>query len=207
MVEEEIWKGRCVMKHSEALIMAEWLIEEFKPGCVRIEIAGGLRRGKEDVHDIEIIAVPNMISDKNMFGETISNESELDKRLRWLEELGALKKVKGGEKFKQFQIGRWEEFGLKAPDVPFKLDLFLVTPPASWGVQFVIRTGPAEFSQWMVTKKLIRGALPDIYYVKGGAVWNGENGLKFDMPEEIDFFKLCGMEWIEPSQRVARWKK
>jgi len=55
---------------------------------------------------------------------------------------------------------------------------------------------------------------PDEYIVADGAVGQRVRGDKGDgrqgvipMPEEIDFFRLCGMEWIEPSERVARWKR
>jgi DNA polymerase/3'-5' exonuclease PolX len=195
------------MMYNDALYIAEWLRDEMKPACARIEIGGGVRRGKADVHDIEIIAVPLFIPTRDLFGTVISNENQLDAILCELEGLAALKRVKGGEKFKQFEIGRWEEFAIQRPDQSFKLDLFLVTPPASWGAQFVIRTGPAEFSQWMVTKKMLGGALPDHCYVKGGAIWDGRDGSKIEMPEETDFFRLCGLDWIEPGQRAARWKR
>jgi hypothetical protein len=64
----------------------------------------------------------------------------------------------------------------------------------------------------MVTRKSRGGALPDEYIVADGAVGQrvrtdkGEirQGI-ISMPEEIDFFSLCGMDWIEPSQRIARW--
>lgn len=195
------------MKHDDALYVAKWLKDEMKPACGRIEIAGGVRRGKADVHDIEIIAIPLFTTIRDLFGEVVSNENQLDPILLELEELTALKRGKGGQKFKQFEIGRWEEFAIQRPDQPFKLDLFLVTPPASWGVQFVIRTGPADFSQWMVTKKMHGGALPDHCYVKDGAVWDGRDGSRIETPEEIDFFGLCDLDWIEPGQRAARWKR
>lgn len=193
------------MKYSDALYMAEWFASELKPGCARIEIGGSVRRGKADVHDIEIIAIPLFNATFDLFGNVVSSESQLDAILREMEALAALKRVKGGEKFKQFEIGRWEEFAIQPPSQPFKLDLFLVTPPASWGVQYVIRTGPADFSHWMVTKKSLCGALPDYCYVQDGSVWDEENGKKIETSEEIDFFNLCGLKWIEPSQRMARW--
>jgi hypothetical protein len=66
----------------------------------------------------------------------------------------------------------------------------------------------------MVTRKSKGGALPNEYIVADGAVGNRVRADKGDgrqgvlpMPEEIDFFKLCGLEWVEPSQRVARWTK
>lgn len=38
--------------------IAEALIEELRPYCERISIAGSIRRGKQEVKDIEIVAVP-----------------------------------------------------------------------------------------------------------------------------------------------------
>lgn len=196
------------MNYSEARYMAEWLVNELKPGCVRIEIGGGLRRGKADVHDIEIIAVPLISTTQDLFGFDAVVTNHMDEcYLRRLEDLKVLKRVKGGEKFKQFEIGRWEEFAIVPPAEPFKLDLFLVTPPASWGVQFVLRTGPADFSKWMVTKKIFGGALPNYLYVKDGAVWDARDEKKIVTPEEVDFFELCGLKWVEPGKRAAGWKK
>jgi DNA polymerase/3'-5' exonuclease PolX len=107
---------------------------------------------------------------------------------------------------------KYKKIWLKKENI--QIDLFLVTPPAEWGVQSVIRTGPSDFSHWMVTRKSRGGALPDNYIVADGAVGirtrsdkgDGRQGI-ISTPEEIDFFSLCGMDWIEPSQRVARWTK
>ena len=140
------------MKHKDALYVAEWLVDELRPGCERIEIAGSIRRGKEDVKDIEIVAIPILKPPRPEFGKPV-DKTPLDRILRQLEEMGGmLKTVKGGNKFKQFEIRRLAEFGIAEPLNPFKLDLFLVTPPSQWGVEFMIRTGPSDFSQWMVTQ-------------------------------------------------------
>jgi DNA polymerase/3'-5' exonuclease PolX len=203
------------MRHAQAIIVAEWLMENLRPGCERIEIAGSLRRGRPEVHDIEIVAKPYSKAPIPVFGNKFIDKTMLDRHLRYLEEDCVLKKVKGGDKYKQYTIGRWEEFGLEAPVNPFNLDLFVVTPPAQWGVQMVIRTGPNKpennFSQWMVTQRLKGGALPGDYYVKDGAVWEFDaidrNDRLVKMPEEKDFFTLCGLEWMEPDERVAKWRK
>lgn len=208
------------MNHKNALFIALWLINELNDGCERIEIAGSIRRGKPEVKDIEIVAIPILKPPRPEFGQKVIHKTPLDKKLYELEETdGMLKRVKGGDKFKQFEIKRLTEFGLDEPLNPFKLDLFLVTPPAQWGVQMVIWTGPNKdinnFSQWMVTEKKKGGALPDGYIVKDGVVGEkifvnsygkmdrkGEIG----MPEEEDFFRFCGLNWIEPSKRQARWE-
>jgi len=48
------------MKHADALVIAEKYLEYFSPACERIEIMGSLRRMKEDVKDIELLAVPDL---------------------------------------------------------------------------------------------------------------------------------------------------
>jgi len=209
------------MKHKDALYVAEWLVDELRPGCERIEIAGSIRRGKEDVKDIEIVAIPILKPPRPEFGKPV-DKTPLDRILRQLEEMGGmLKTVKGGNKFKQFEIRRLAEFGIAEPLNPFKLDLFLVTPPSQWGVEFMIRTGPSDFSQWMVTQKSKGGALPDGYFVRHNVVWadgtevpnkavdavsmmNSDNA-RF-MVEEGDWFNFCEMNWIDPNKRMARWR-
>jgi len=208
------------MKHREALIVAEWLVKDLRPGCERIEIKGSVCRGKPQVKDIEVLAIPILKPTRPEFGKPI-DLTPLDRILRQLVETdGMLKPVKGGEKFKQFEIKRLEEFGIAEPLNPFKLDLFLCTPPSQWGVLSVIRTGPDDFSQWMVTQKHLGGALPDGFFVRHNVVWaegtevpnkpeeaarmmRASNSL--EMPEEMHFFAFCGLEWIEPEKRVARW--
>jgi len=207
--------------HKDALYVAEWLVDELRPGCERIEIAGSIRRGKEDVKDIEIVAIPILKPPRPEFGKPV-DKTPLDRILRQLEEMGGmLKTVKGGNKFKQFEIRRLAEFGIAEPLNPFKLDLFLVTPPSQWGVEFMIRTGPSDFSQWMVTQKSKGGALPDGYFVRHNVVWadgtevpnkavdavsmmNSDNA-RF-MVEEGDWFNFCEMNWIDPNKRMARWR-
>ena len=96
---------------------------------------------------------------------------------------------------------------------------YLVTPPAQFGVDLMIRTGPGSttdnFSQWIVTPRSKGGALPDGYRVKHAAVWSvdqlNEKGepkpteLPLQMPTEHSFFKFLGMDWINPRDRHAKW--
>ena len=47
-----------IMEYSKAILIAEKVKAELAPHCERIEIAGSLRRKKEFVGDIEIVAIP-----------------------------------------------------------------------------------------------------------------------------------------------------
>lgn len=198
------------MKHDDALSIAESVVEILRPACGQIEIAGSVRRGKPDVKDIEIVAVPNLVPParpRPEFGKPmpVAYKTVLDLIVSRQCELGpfsgrwALKK--NGEKYKQIYLVEHE----------IAVDLFLVTPPAMWGVQFAIRTGPADFSHWIVTRQRNGGALPNGYRVQDGAVWEGAAENETDnlvgFFSEIDFLQFLGLGWIEPGERVARWAK
>ncbi len=167
-----------------ALVQAETVKSTLTPYCGRIEIAGSIRRKKPEVGDIEIVAVPKIFFGVNLFMEKISEDSALD-LFKWVL-LG--KTINNGSRYKQIEL----ETGLP-------LDLFIVLPPAQWGVIFMIRTGSAEFSKSMVTPRAYGGKLPNCYRVKDGAVWMGETMI--ETPEEADYFKLCDMDFVPPEKR------
>lgn len=193
------------MKHIDALLIAGGLVERLRPACTRIEIAGSIRRGKADVKDIEIVAIPDltpMLRARPEFGKPIPkvHKTKLD---AILDEMVAERMIcfeKNGEKYKKFDF-----------ENRINCDLFLVTPPAEWGVQMVIRTGPADFSHWVVTRQRSGGALPNEYRVQDGAVWEGDTSNPtqnlIGFGEEIDFLKFLGLGWVEPGEREARWRK
>lgn len=195
------------MELSAAKQIADELKSALAPACTRIEIAGGVRRGKPDVHDLELVCIPELSRKPRLeLGRpAYASKTLLDAVLYDLEKRGRIvERVKDGDKYKQLKLsdGTGQLYG-------FKLDLFIVLPPAQWGVIFTIRTGPGSvednFSRWMVTQRSIGGALPSNLRVKEGAVWCGDDVIP--TPEEQDFFAVLGLDWLEPSQRHARWNQ
>jgi DNA polymerase/3'-5' exonuclease PolX len=160
------------MEIRKASMIASQYIDLIQPYTSRIEIAGSVRRRKPEVHDLELVAI-------------VEDLANLDFKLTW--EHGA-RLIKGGGKYRQYALR--EEINL---------DLFLVSPPAQWGVIMLIRTGPAEFSQMCVTQRNKGGLLPSFASVRDGAVWNPVNILP--MPEEIDFLNFLELGWIDPWER------
>lgn len=177
------------MKHAEALRIAKSLIEFLGADCLRVEVAGSVRRGKAEVKDIELVAIPKTLETKDMFGLPVI-VSALD-QVSW-SLVGDLA-LSGA---RQKKILLYEGI---------TLDLFIVLPPAQWGVIYTIRTGPAEFSQWCVTPRRKGGALPSDSRVSEGRVLR--YGEPLTMAEEIDFLTYLGLGWIEPEERVAGWKR
>lgn len=162
----------------EAEKIARKYVDLLAPYCRRIEIAGSIRRRKVEVGDIEIVAEPLPITD--LFG---SANGYCDPSL-------PLPAIKNGQRYKQYVLPE----GLT-------LDLFIVLPPAQWGVILALRTGSAEFSRKLVTGKRYGGFLPSDCVVKDGAVRHIKTGEIVPTPEEADFLSLCGLGWIIPEER------
>lgn len=185
------------MNLTQAEKIAQKKLDQLMPFCERGEIAGSVRRRKEDCGDIELVVIPKMIAIGDLFDDNASKVSALDLDSSPTRAMGKL--LKNGEKYKQIELADG-----------INIDLFIVTHPAQWGVIFALRTGNAFFSNWLVTnekktvcseylKTFLRGALPYFSKVESGAVW--EKGKIKPMPEEIDFLNYCGVGWVEPSER------
>ena len=165
----------------DAAALALLMIERLKPYCRRIEIAGSIRRHKPEIGDIELIAEPYFETDLFL----TQTENHMLNGVKW-EAFGRI--VKDGNKYKQIELHEG-----------INLDLFIVTPPAQWGVLYLIRTGSAEFSHRFVTTKQEGGLLPSYLRVKDGAIWSHNHIVP--TPEERDVFDLAGVAWIDPEGR------
>ena len=186
---------------------------DLKPYCV---VGGGIRRGKADCHDIEIVAMPVQKAPPLVFGQKEIYKTYFDKAIAdMLEEGILLRKIKAGNRMKQYDVNL-KYFGLPVSVDPFNVEFYLCIPPSQWGVLYTIRTGPSDFSHWMVTERRKGGALPDGYICKDNVIGKrvhvegekeDERDGEIPMPTEADFFQFCGLDWIEPSKREARWGK
>lgn len=129
-IEGASMKAKLPLK--EAKHLARRLVSDLWQYCDRIEVAGSIRRGKPEIGDIEIVAIPKY-AETDLFGGLTGNHA-LD-TLVW-SNIGEL--TKGGHKYKQIALFEG-----------INLDLFIVTPPAQFGVIYLIRTGPAAYSHKM----------------------------------------------------------
>lgn len=173
------------------LAQAQRVADEWKEildhACQKIEIAGSIRRKKAEVKDIEIVAIPE--PGITMFEDLDWDNTHIDSCLSLFVNLDKIKIVKNGSKMKQFFD--------KKHDI--NVDLFLVTPPAQWGAIYTIRTGPADFSKWLMTSKRHGGAMPGYLKQKDGALWNGKTIV--ETPTEESYFEALGIDWIKPENR------
>ena len=192
------------MKLEQARAIAEDKVRMFAPFCERVEIAGSIRRGKPEVKDIEIVAQPRITALQDIFGTVVDVVSALNGIN--FDALGLV--VKKGPRYKKISLKEG-----------ISLDLFIVMPPATWGVIFALRTGPDEWSKWAVTRRAMGGGLPtdmrvdDARVLRGGRAVVAETGLvtgyvggdPVPTPEEADFLRLVGCADAPPSERRAQW--
>jgi DNA polymerase/3'-5' exonuclease PolX len=179
-----------------AEIVAAELLEVLGASCERIVVAGSLRRGAAEVKDVELVALPRMGVD--LLGQPRPDDCELTRaierevssgRLRWRTETHPTPA--------SLRTAR-RMWALVHVPREVRVDLFAVRPPAQWGCILAIRTGPAEYSQQLVTRCRDRGLRCE----DGRLV--DERGRTVPTSTEQSFIAACGMPWREPSARGAR---
>lgn len=175
------------MPYAEAKKIADDLLVLLGDRFERLEIAGSLRRKKELVGDIELVGIPKPVQVQGLFGtyEVPSIEPIVD-----LMRSFGYTVDKAGDKYLKF-----------VAEHQMSVDLFLCGPK-TWGCIFMIRTGSAEFTRRMVTRKSYRGWCPDNMQFAIGRLWGDEGAL--DTPEEEDVFREMGLPYMLPEERELR---
>lgn len=183
-------KAEIKMSYAYALDLAQALEARLVPYCERTLIAGSIRRHKAEIGDIELVVLPKVEAEFDMFGDRIGERSMLDDLLATL---GPLHYTKNGPRFKQFT---WEG----AP-----VDLFIATPD-TWGCVATIRTGSSDFSHWLVSPRKYGGGCPSHLKFAEGRIMDG--ALALPTPEEADVFAVLDLPWIEIADRSdRRWMR
>lgn len=123
--------------------VAEDIVAVLSPACVRIEIAGSLRRRKPDVGDIEILFVPAMgtAPSREFFSSDVAFNLA-DARITEMESRAMLEKRRNSKGSTMFgeknKLMRHAASGIS-------VDLFTATMD-NWWNYLVCRTGPAELN-------------------------------------------------------------
>lgn len=203
------------MKHEKAMKIANRFIKRLERHCHRIEIAGSLRREVPEVKDIELVVQPL----GKAFSHFVPFETVYRYPIyRYLDKLRSnsqFKFLKDGNKFKQIAILN------KHGEELIKIDLFLVVFPDQFGCVFLIRTGPADFSKWIVNYR------KPYYTFEKNQLWHhfrqdsrgtiysikdclGEEKIlkkeRLVTPEEKDVFSTLKIPALPPNKRND-WKK
>ena len=163
------------MLRIDALKIAREAIETLKPHCHRIEIGGSIRRELETVKDIELICIPKRIT-------TLRRKTSF---INAVLSLGSIEKGRDINKAKYIQIHTGK----------IKIDLFPVDPE-NFGMTYLIRTGPAEYSRRIFTLFNKLG-----YQSKDGIHKHHRTGETVTFKEEKEIFDFLNIHYVEPKRR------
>lgn len=184
---------------AEAQALADELVRQLRPFCDQLEIAGSIRRKRPDVGDAELLAAPRVSSSRmaTLFGDEPGPPSNLlDDVIEAELHNGRLFGTRP-DKHGRTAVGeRYKRLTYRG----FGLDLFSCLEPAQFGVLFVIRTGPADFSHRLVTPRLMGGWLPTGMHVKDGAIH--DQGVILQTPTEAEVFAIIGAPFLPPEKRT-----
>lgn len=184
------------MDYELARKYAEEVKQMLSPSCERIEIAGGVRRKKEDPHDIELVVIPEFVGQVTLFDDSGPDVNTLDMMIHKVLE----NPVSGITRGDPDKAGKKAPCGPKYYRLKFKgekLDIFSVIEPAQFGTIFLIRTGDAEFSHWYVQRLWKFG----LRCVDGHIEEYGTNRI-IETREEEDCFQLIKQQYVAPENRT-----
>jgi DNA polymerase/3'-5' exonuclease PolX len=201
------------MNYTHAFNIADYLKLNLQEHCLPgyCRVAGSVRRKKAECGDLEFVVIPAPGHPRPEFGQKRIFTSHLDLALYQMECADTFtRRVLDGPREKKFVVNT-RRFGITALN-DFNFEIYIVRPE-TWGVQFVIRTGSADFSHKCVTPRKFGGYLPDDCKVHDGRVWRYRAGdVDLTLPleeiaiplktlEERDFLDLLELGWIEPEAR------
>jgi DNA polymerase (family 10) len=175
---------------ADAEQIATAIVGDLGPYCDRIAIAGSVRRKKEMVGDIELVAIPRYVA-AGLFGDRTAN-------LLW-------QHLHAGETY-HFTKGDNPDgryYQLAIPMYPgVQVDLFLAQPD-NWGLTLLVRTGSAEFSAAVLARwKRVQGIGRDRPGSVDGRLVTRDGRVVPTLEEETVFY-LLGVQPIEPERRSA----
>jgi DNA polymerase (family 10) len=165
-----------------ARAVAHKIVEELRPVCDRIEIVGSLRRGKNLVHDIDIVLLPK----QTFVNPPFINEPDFEALLHRLVERASLTPVRGKDKMKCFIATKTE--------IP--VDIYVATEE-KWATLLLIRTGSKEHNIRLAQRANELG-------MKLRASGDGIVGVDAQLirvKTEEDIFCLLQLRYLEPGDR------
>lgn len=191
---------KSLLPLAQAQTIASMLVESFRPSCERIEIAGSIRRRRQSVGDIEIVAIPRWEERPAAGPIALFGPPAVD-RVNLLAEAVRVRhdlrpgELTGGRIREIRDDGRYWKL---VHSSGVQVDLF-VTTPERWGLILFIRTGPADFGHGALArwKRITQGG----YSLEG--VLHDARGQAVPTPEEVDVFRVLGLDWIDPKRRFA----
>lgn len=163
------------LEHRRAQAIANQFENLFRDACVKIEVAGSVRRRTDYVRDLDFVCIQK--------GTLLDEMIAIGVAAEWLSF-----RDKSGPRFKQLRFRG------------FPLDLWIVLPDRSWGHRYLLSTGPVEANKLLVTQQYKGGILPDHLSFRDGHLWH-RDVTRVATPTEEAIFNAAGLPFIPPQHR------
>jgi DNA polymerase/3'-5' exonuclease PolX len=203
--------GGIKQPRDKMLALAGEFIKLLDATYDRIEIAGSIRRDVSFVSDIELVAVPSIVEERDggLWPEPVN---QLRKRLQAMAQANVIspRVNKNGHYIAWLGQGSGPLRGSRYVALEWRgvpVDLFMVLPDRLdyFGYIYWLRTGPGDANRHMVTPAYERdgrqagGLKPDGLEVKDGLVYR--DGQPLPVPTEQDMFAALELAYVEPHLR------
>ena len=207
---------RVVAEHAVGQVRAElgWY-------CERMEVAGSVRRGEREPHDVELVYIPHTLQRSRQLTLQLETVGGLPERPPYNLAEGRIKRLVAlgwwawdterpcnGPKVKRlvrevedpnWWQHKWEEKERVVIEL-YRADRL------NWGYILALRTGPVEFVKMLVTKRSKGGAMPKHLRVEGGYLRavrkDPRDGDVVPVAQEDEFFRQVGLPCWIPEDRT-----
>lgn len=158
---------------------ARRLVEWLSPHCLRIEIAGSIRRRRSKVNDIDLVAIPRWQEEQDMFGNVVNRQN-----------VAALALMARGQS-EGWQLTMCGPSQLSFVAKGWPVDVWWCSE-ATWGTTLLCRTGSAQHNIWI--SGLARAA---------GGAWHPQLYLSLEHRKyaktEEEIYAALGVRWLDPA--------
>ena len=162
------------MKLEEAVFLADRIVHHIDHLCDKIQVVGSIRRKRPEVHDIDIVLIPQAWM-WNTIIQRLKNTMLADV-------------VKAGSELVSLKIPR------SILTETIQVDIYKARPE-TWGVLLLIRTGSKEHNIMLCSRAKSMGLM------LSAALGVIKDGKVIASRSEQEIFEALGMEFVEPEKR------
>jgi DNA polymerase/3'-5' exonuclease PolX len=177
------------LRRDDALPLAQKVCTALQPYCERIEIAGSIRRGKAEVHDVDVVAIPKAVDmPGGLVGLAHFTESQVWASLLSvaLKKCGVLVAISGSELLR-----------CVFADTGFQVDIHRARTEI-WGVILLVRTGSRDHNIQLCALAKSKGLKLS---AAEGVVTQEGFGKIIASRSEQEIFDALGLAFVEPQNR------
>jgi DNA polymerase (family 10) len=177
------------MRLEDAILLSQKVCGALQPFCERVEVAGSIRRGKVEVGDVDIVALPKAGWYPSAFGFDV----EFSADTVWADMIPYVLKKKG------LMVGVSGKELLRCTFADgFQVDLYRARPE-TWGVILLVRTGSKEHNVKLCSIAQSKG----LKLSASQGVLDKSGVIACRTEESI--FRALGLAYVEPQDREVHY--